>query len=136
MLKHYAHFIHTFYGTSMTLESFISQLNATEQVEFEDTMAIINDLFNYTPSSFSNGLGETKVSNLAGQNEGSCKIFAFAQLTQLSKEQTLQCFGRFYQDVLKSPQGNDHTNIRNFIRDGWQGIEFEGQALTPKSTTE
>ncbi|SIS82074.1 HopJ type III effector protein [Neptunomonas antarctica] len=116
----------------MTLESFIAQLNATGQVEFEDTMAIINTLFDYTPTPFSNGLGDTNISNPAGQNEGSCKIFAFAQLTQLSKEQTLECFGRFYQDVLKTPQGEDHTNIRNFMRDGWQGIEFEGQALTAK----
>ena len=116
----------------MSLESFISQLNATEQIEFEDTMAIINDLFNYTPGSFSNGLGETKVSNLAGQNEGSCKIFAFAQILELSEEQTLRCFGRFYQDVMNSPDGKDHGNIRNFMRDGWKGIHFEAPALTIK----
>jgi hypothetical protein len=51
----------------------------------------------------------------------------------LDAETTLRCFGRFYQDVLNTPEANDHMNIRNFIKDGWAGIAFEGQALTPKA---
>jgi hypothetical protein len=51
----------------------------------------------------------------------------------LDAETTLRCFGRFYQDVLNTPEANDHMNIRNFIKDSWAGIAFEGQALTPKA---
>ena len=124
----------------MTPEIFISQLNpqlttqygASNVLDFEDTMAVINEHFDYIPTAFSNGISDMSVSNEAGQNEGSCKIFAFAQLLELSEEQTLLCFGRFYQDVINTPEGEDHGNIRNFIRDGWKGIHFEGQALTRK----
>jgi hypothetical protein len=56
--------------------------------------------------------------------------FSFAKLNGLSKEETLACFGAFYRnDVLQNPEGTDHQNIRNFIEFGWDGIEFEGQAL-------
>ena len=120
----------------MTPEIFISQLisqsSTSEKIDFEDSMAVINEHFNYTPSAFTNGLSDARVTNDAGQNEGSCKIFAFAQLSALNEEQTLRCFGRFYQDVINTPEGDDHGNIRNFMRDGWEGIRFEGQALTLK----
>jgi hypothetical protein len=56
--------------------------------------------------------------------------FFVAKLNGLSKEETLACFGAFYRnDVLQNPEGTDHQNIRNFIEFGWDGIEFEGQAL-------
>lgn len=120
----------------MTPEIFISQLTTqsgtSEKIDFEDSMAVINEHFNYTPSAFTNGLSDTRVTNDVGQNEGSCKIFAFAQLLELNEEQTLRCFGRFYQDVLNTPEGEDHGNIRNFMRDGWMGISFKEQALTRK----
>lgn len=124
----------------MTPEIFISQLNPqltpqsgiSKVLDFEDTMAVISEHFDYVPTAFTNGLSDMRVSNEAGQNEGSCKIFAFAQLLELNEEQTLRCFGRFYQDVKNTPDGADHGNIRNFIRDGWNGIHFEGQALTRK----
>jgi hypothetical protein len=65
-------------------------------------------------------------------NEGSCKIFAFALIHQLSEAQTLTLFGDYYHDVLNNPEGSGHQNIRNFIRDGWRGICFNGVALTVK----
>jgi len=69
--------------------------------------------------------------NSAGTNEGSCKIFAFALIHQLSEQQTLNLFGDYYRiDVLTDPNGSGHQNIRNFIRDGWQGIDFKNVALT------
>lgn len=124
----------------MTPETFITQLiphlptdsGTSKQLDFEDTMAVISEHFNYVPTAFTNGSSDTRVSNAAGQNEGSCKIFAFAQILGLNEEQTLLCFGRFYQDVINTPDGTDHGNIRNFMRDGWKGICFEGQALTRK----
>jgi len=111
----------------MQLEQFIKQLGGNAGLDFEDTMAVIGAHYQYQPSGFHNG----DVYNEAGSNEGSCKIFAFAQLHQLSPEQTLACFGRFYRnDVLKHPAATDHANIRNFMRSGWPGVRFEQTVLT------
>lgn len=101
-------------------------------IDFEDTMSLISDQFEYTPTAFKNGLSESAVENEAGQNEGSCKIFALGETLELSQEETLLCFGRFYRDVLNTPEGTDHGNIRNFIKDGWEGIQFSGTALNQK----
>ncbi len=115
------------------LTEFLDRLRAG-QTDFEDTIALIKARYDYTPTAFDNGLGEAAVHNAAGQNEGSCRIFAFAQLEGLSEADTLACFGRFYRvDVLQHPQGTDHGNIRMFMRQGWAGIRFQGQALTPKT---
>jgi hypothetical protein len=98
----------------------------TGDVSFEQVMQVINDNYNYTPASFTNG----ELVNEAGTNEGSCKIFYFAKLNDLTEQQTLACFGRYYHDdVLQNPNGNDHGNIRNFIKTAWQGIEFQSVAL-------
>ena len=109
----------------MTLSTFIDKVKANKFVSFDDSMAIINELYRYTPTTFTNGLGENNIINLAGTNEGSCKIFAFAKLNQLDKTQTLNLFGDFYhQDVLNAPGGSGHQNIRNFMQFGWAGIQF------------
>ncbi len=97
-----------------------------DMVEFEQTISVIDTYYDFTPSAFLNG----KVKNEAGQNNGSCKIFAFAQLQNLDEQQTLACFGAFYRiDVLQNPTGTDHGNIRNFMEHGWSGVKFEGSAL-------
>jgi hypothetical protein len=99
-------------------------------IEFEQTMNFIDQHFDYIPTAFSNG---PDVSNAAGINEGSCKIFTLAQKLNLSKEQTLACFGKFYrEEVLQQPDADNHSNIRAFIQHGWDGITFEGDALTAK----
>ena len=118
----------------MTLNELLNVLNTdASRIEFSDVQTVINDCYDYQARKFTNGLSKTAVVNDAGTNEGSCKIFAFAQLNKLSKEQTLSCFGHYYrQDVLENPSNDDHQNIRNFIKDGWPGIQFEGAALTLK----
>lgn len=113
------------------LNAFLSRLRAGE-TDFEDTITLINTLYDYTPTRFHNGLTDTLVSE-PGQNEGSCRIFAFARLHGLSAEDTLRCFGRHYRDVLADPAGSSHGNIRRFMKDGWAGIRFDGVALTPRS---
>jgi hypothetical protein len=115
--------------TMMQLADFLTKLEQTpESVSFQDTMAVIEANHSFTPTAFRNG----ELYNEAGQNSGSCKLFSFAQLQQLSKEKTLQCFGDYYRrDVLEHPEAQDHQNIRNFIRFGWEGIEFVSQALAP-----
>jgi len=112
------------------MKQFLQKLNdAPDSFSFNDTIAVIDAHYNFTPCAFRNG----ELQNEAGQNNGSCKIFSFAKLHQLTPEQTLHCFGSYYRDdVLKNPQGSDHQNIRNFIKHGWEGVVFDGTALAPK----
>ncbi|SDG43430.1 HopJ type III effector protein [Epilithonimonas hungarica] len=103
--------------------------NSQETIDFKDVIAFIDDNYDFTPTKFTNG----NIVNEANQNNGSCKVFSFAKLNQLSKDETLALFGDFYRtDVLKNPEGVDHQNIRNFIEFGWDGILFEGEALIKK----
>ncbi len=117
----------------MTLEALLNIINNnSNDIEFDNVIETINSNFTYTPTRFSNGMDEDIVINEAGTNEGSCKIFAFAHMTGLSKEQTLACFGKYYRDdVLLDPHGDSHANIRCFIRHGWNGIHFDSIALQP-----
>ncbi|MGD8110167.1 HopJ type III effector protein [Vibrio sp. TRT 17S01] len=114
----------------MDVNTLIQKLkDAPQTVEFDEIIAVIDDVYNFSPTTFTNG--ETK--NEQGQNNGSCKIFAFAKLNGLTKEQALACFGRYYrEDVLENPDGTDHQNIRNFMKTGWEGITFFGEALSLK----
>jgi len=114
----------------MTLNAFLAQLIASpSSIEFNDTMAVIEAHYEFSPTQFSNG----SILNQTGDNNGSCKIFAFGLAQDLSEQQTLACFGAYYRDdVLAHPQGDDHQNIRNFMLSGWDGIHFEGQALIAK----
>ena len=114
----------------MALNAFLKQLNASpNNVAFNDTIALIDALYDFTPTSFKNG----SLLNEAGKNNGSCKLFSFAKLQGLSQQQTLHCFGAYYRDdVLQHPDGTDHQNIRNFMKTGWAGIDFDGKALAEK----
>jgi len=104
-----------------------------DAVSFNEAIESITSNYNYTPSHFSNGVTNDRVINEAGSNEGSCKIFAFAKLNGLDERQTLNCFGDYYRDdVLNNPDGDDHANIRTFMRHGWAGIHFEQDALSAK----
>jgi hypothetical protein len=117
----------------MNLTTFLQTAQAQQPISFAETMAVIAEYYHYQATEFSNGLGEDKLISAAGKNEGSCKIFAFAQLQQLSPEQTLNLFGDYYHlDVLQNPAGCDHQNIRLFMKYGWDGICFQHLALTPK----
>jgi len=112
----------------MNLANFLLRVQQGDAIDFQETLSIIDQYYRYQPTEFSNGLVQTLV-NDAGCNEGSCKIFAFAGLHALTQQQTLALFGKYYQEVLSNPAGDDHKNIRNFMRDGWNGIVFRGQAL-------
>lgn len=97
-----------------------------ETVQFGEVLDVINECYQYRPTAFKNGDTE----NAEGQNEGSCKLFAFALIHKLSEKETLHLFGDYYRkDVLQFPDSTDHQNIRNFIRYGWEGISFESTAL-------
>jgi len=108
----------------------LEQLKDSPQtIAFNDVIAYIDAHYDFTPTKFANG----DTVNEANQNNGSCKVFSFAKLQGLEKEEVLALFGAFYrEDVLQNPTGTDHQNIRNFIQHGWAGITFEGEALKAK----
>ncbi|HED35688.1 MAG TPA: type III effector [Gammaproteobacteria bacterium] len=114
----------------MKIETYLQQLQqAPSSIGFEDTLSVIDSLYQFTPTAFTNG----PLRNAKNENNGSCKIFAFAQLQNLTPEQTLHCFGDYYRkDVLQNPDSVDHQNIRNFISTQWAGISFSGKALSAK----
>ncbi|KDE39151.1 Type III effector HopPmaJ [Nitrincola lacisaponensis] len=98
-------------------------------VDFNAVIQCIDHYYTFTPTAFRNGA----LANPAGSNNGSCKILAFAQLHGLTETATLNAFGDYYtQDVLQHPQAEDHQNIRNFMQQGWTGVQFAAPALTPK----
>lgn len=116
----------------MIFQTLLARLK-TSEADFEDVIAYVNEHYEYTPTRFSNGTGENPLVNEAGTNEGSCRLFALAALKDLSAEDTVQLFGRFYRDdVLKHPETTNHGNIRRFMQDGWPGIVFDGTALCAK----
>ncbi|MGS0748658.1 HopJ type III effector protein [Halpernia sp. GG3] len=104
---------------------------AHKEIDFKEVIAFIDEQYDFTPTKFTNG----DTVNEANENNGSCKVFGFAKLNDLSKEETLALFGAFYrEDVLDNPDGNDHQNIRNFLKFGWDGISFENEVLKIKNT--
>lgn len=115
---------------NMSIQAFLEKVKQTpNEITFPETIAVIEENYNFTPTAFQNGTQH----NAAGENSGSCKLFSFAKLQNLSKEETLACFGAFYfEEVLGDPNGTNHQNIRNFINLGWDGIKFEGNALEAK----
>jgi hypothetical protein len=111
----------------MTINDLLTQLRqAPQSVEFADVIQVISQFYTYKPTGFNNG----PLHNLAGNNEGSCKVLYFAQLNALTQIETLSLFGSYYRDdVLANPTATDHENIRNFVRYGWAGIKFDRAAL-------
>lgn len=114
----------------MTIDDFKYKLRTTPKaIQFSDTMRVVEANYNFTPTAFKNGTLENK----NDENLGSCKLLAFAKLQKFTKEETLVCFGQFYfEDVLKNPNGEGHQNIRNFIKTGFEGLDFEENPLSEK----
>ena len=95
---------------------------------FKEVLAFIETYYQHQPTAFRNGAAY----NESTQNQGSARVFAFAQLNDLDQEDTLCLFAEHYQSVLDHPEATDHQNIRQFMLHGWPGIVFEGQALLTK----
>ncbi|MFD2968586.1 HopJ type III effector protein [Sphingobacterium bambusae] len=112
---------------SKNIETLLADLHA-KKIQFATVIAHIEKDYLHTPTAFKNG----PVENEATQNQGSAKVFAFASLHKLSKEDTLLLFAEHYQAILDTPDGQDHQNIRQFMNYGWDGIRFEGEALQAK----
>ena len=102
---------------------------AQQKIDFKQVLNFIDARYDFTPTAFVNGHQK----NAANENQGSCKVFSFAQLNHLNQLDTLALFAEHYHTVRDNPAGTDHQNIRQFIHNGWQGIHFEGEALHPKA---
>ena len=113
----------------MIIQKFKTKLKSNPTaILFAETMQVIEDNYNFTPTAFTNG----DVTNNAGENSGSCKLFAFAKRQKLTKEETLFCFGEHYTSVLEDKNGTSHQNIRNFMKTGFEGLSFQSDALSLK----
>jgi hypothetical protein len=97
-------------------------------IDFKGVIEFIEAHYQHQATAFKNG----DAFNEAAQNQGSAKVFAFAQINNLSAADTLYLFAEHYRSVLNNPNGTDHQNIRQFMIHGWAGVVFEGQALTAK----
>ena len=113
----------------MTLNDFLTQLNTQpECISFQQCQQVIADNYRYTASAFNNN----GLKSNASQNQGSCKILAFAQINKLNKTQTLHCFGDYYRvDVLQHPHNDDHGNIRTLLlsSSSVEAVSFEQAPL-------
>lgn len=106
---------------------------ASGETLFAETLALVEKWYALNPTAFKNGLDEHAVENPQGKNEGSLKVFALGRLNGFTPEQALASFGEHYRDVIATPNGNDHQNIRQFMRHGWAGIQFENAPLRLKA---
>ena len=59
--------------------------NKPEDIDFKEVIAYIDEHYDFTPTKFKNG----NTINEANENNGSCKVFSFAKLNDLSKKGTL-----------------------------------------------
>ncbi|ENW97075.1 MULTISPECIES: HopJ type III effector protein [unclassified Acinetobacter] len=108
-------------------QTLLAQLKAGS-AKFADVLAFIEARYQHTPTAFQNGVQF----NAATENQGSAKVFSFAKIEGLNAEETLSLFAEHYASVLATPEGTDHQNIRQFMQNGWDGVKFEGEALTAR----
>jgi hypothetical protein len=69
------------------------------KANFDDVLNHINAHYEFTPTTFNNGA----VNNPAGQNSGSCRVLAFAQLHHLNPLDTLEPVCRTLQSRARQP---------------------------------
>ena len=55
--------------------------NKPEAIDFKEVIAFIDERYNFTPTKFKNG----DIVNQQNENNGSCKVFSFAKLNNLTK---------------------------------------------------
>lgn len=107
------------------MSNFLEQ-HKEEGFSFATVLAYIESKHQVHPTAFQNG----DIYNEATQNQGSAKVLYYAKLQDLSKEDTLSLFAEHYQNVLENPLADNHQNIRQFMTNGWEGVKFEGEALS------
>ena len=107
---------------------FTMDIKILHQLPFNEILNFIEENYKYTPSAFKNGA----LVNKEDENQGSAKVLYFAQMNNISKDDTLLLFAEHYQAVLEDANGSSHQNIRNFMHYGWEGVSFESDVLIKK----
>ena len=111
----------------MTEQQLLARVaSAPDQIRFADVLAVIDAHYVFKPTAFDNG----EVRNGPQENQGSCRVLAFALRHQLSATATLALFGEHHRSVRNTPDGQDHQNIRAFQSHGWKGVRFHGEPLS------
>ena len=112
------------------VKAFAEKIKAGGSPEnFAQTIALIDEHYQYFEVPFSVG----DVKNKPNENTGSAKVFSLGLMTRMDEKATLRLFGEHYTAVQATPQGNDHANIRSFIKNGFPGVEFPtGLAIISK----
>jgi hypothetical protein len=118
-----------------TLRELAEQEFGLTGVKFNEVMAKVDECYDFSPTAYTSGKGTPKeTTNAAGTNNGSCKTFYFARMHGLSEVGAVRLFCEHYKDVLDTPDGDSHANIRAFMVNGYEGLAFEGEALVPRGT--
>lgn len=104
------------------------EITTLHTLSFKEILNYIEEHYQSNLSAFKNG----ELQNSEDENQGSAKTLFFAQLNNLSKEDTLKLFAEHYQSVLEDLNGTSHQNIRNFMKHGWDGVVFENEVLKAK----
>lgn len=114
----------------MSLQDFVDRIYAdVAQIQFDEAIEAIDANFEFTPVAFKCG----DQHNEAGTNIGSCKILSFSHAMNLPESVAVHLFGDYFRrDVAENRDGSDHPNIREFMRLGWRGVQFEKPALKPR----
>ncbi|MDP5106902.1 MAG: HopJ type III effector protein [Polaribacter sp.] len=113
----------------MSIQQFKEKLKTNPTaITYAETIQVIDDNYNFTPTAFTNG----KFKNKVGENSGSNKIFAFALKQKLTKAETLYCFGENYKTVLSDVNGTSYYNIRTFMKSGLEGLVIDSLTLSSK----
>lgn len=113
----------------MDIDDFLAKLNLSPaDLVFADTLAAFDRRFRLTPCTFHNG----PLTNASGTNLGSLRVFALARHLNLNDNQCLALFAEHYRQVLATPDGQDHANIRQFMRTGLAGVRFDGEPLAAR----
>lgn len=113
----------------MTLNELMAALyQQPDSLTFSEVLSVIDSEFDFTPSAFSNGT----LRNAETENQGSCKVLSFAHQAGLSPAHTLALFAEHYREVLASPNSDSHQNIRQFMANGWVGVNFAKKPLAKK----
>ena len=107
-------------------QELLAQLQAGT-AKFSDVLAHIEARYQHTQQLFKMVHSKTLLLKIKAVQK-----FFFCQVTRLDQAQTLSLFAEHYASVLATPEGTDHQNIRQFMQNGWDGVKFEGQALTEK----
>ena len=105
-------------------------MSAFEQAKSEFLQQLQQDNFVFETTLALNNGG---VLNTQDQNQGSCKVFALAQLLEFNQQQALACFGQHYRDVLATPEVDNHHNLRRVLQDGLTDISFDTFPLKQKA---